>query len=144
MGSGAGDGGSRRRRPASPFRGSPGRDSLCLVDAWIWGAVVLAIVLVIAGGIAWWLARGCVLTMIGATGAIVGGVMSLVALAVLLDLDTGLRVSAIGTVASGVWLLAWALAGGIRGQRMLRAEERADAAADALVAPTAPARPRSI
>lgn len=114
------------------------------MDAWIWGAVVLAIVLVIAGGIAWWLARGCVLTMIGATGAIVGGVMSLVALAVLLDLDTGLRVSAIGTVASGVWLLAWALAGGIRGQRMLRAEERADAAADALLAPTVPARPRSI
>ncbi|MDQ7879584.1 hypothetical protein Q9R08_16455 [Microbacterium sp. QXD-8] len=99
------------------------------MDAWIWGAVVLAIVLVFAGGIAWWLARGCVLTMIGATGAVVGGVLSLIALVVLLDPDAGLRAAAVITVGSGVWLLAWALAGGIRGQRLLRAEERADAAA---------------
>ncbi|WP_341997343.1 hypothetical protein MRBLWH7_003791 [Microbacterium sp. LWH7-1.2] len=99
------------------------------MDAWIWGAVVLAIVLVIAGGIAWWLARGCVLTMIGATGAVIGGVMSLIALVVLLDPDVGLRVAFIVTVGSGVWLLAWALAGGIRGQRLLRAEERAAGAA---------------
>lgn|GEM_PF-2754938 len=97
------------------------------MDAWIWGAVVLAIVLVIAGGIAWWLARGCVLTMIGATGAIVGGVVSLIVLVVLLDPEAGLRASGVVTVVSGVWLLAWALAGGIRGQRLLRAEERADA-----------------
>ncbi|WP_349428474.1 hypothetical protein [Microbacterium sp. LWS13-1.2] len=104
------------------------------MDAWIWGAVVLAIVLVAAGGIAWWLARGCMLTRIGATGAIVGGVLSLIALVVLLDPDAGLRAAAVITVGSGVWLLAWALAGGIRGQRLLRAEERADAAA----APVAP------
>jgi hypothetical protein len=103
--------------------------SLCDVDAWIWGAVVLAIVLVIAGGIAWWLARGCVLTIVGATGAIVGGVVSLIALVVLLDLDAGLRAAAVITVGSGAWLLAWALAGGIRGQRLLRAEERAAAEA---------------
>lgn len=94
---------------------------------------MLAIVLVIAGGIAWWLARGCVLTKIGATGAIVGGVLSLIALVLLIDLDAGLRAAAIITVGSGAWLLAWALAGGIRGQRMLRAEERA--AADAAVVP---------
>ena len=112
------------------------------MDAWIWGAVVLAIVLVIAGGIAWWLARGCVLTMIGATGAIVGGVMSLIALVVLIDLDAGLRAAAILTVASGVWLLAWAHAGGIRGQRLLRAEERADAEARAVPLPVTAAAGR--
>jgi uncharacterized membrane protein len=95
------------------------------VDAWIWGAVVLAIVLVIAGGIAWWLARGCVLTIIGATGAVLGGLVALISLVLLLDPDVGLRVSFIVTVVSGVWLLAWALAGGIRGQRQLRAEEQA-------------------
>jgi hypothetical protein len=105
------------------------------VDAWIWGAVVLAIVLVIAGGIAWWLARGCVLTMIGATGAIVGGVVSLISLAVILDLDAGLRAAAVITVCSGAWLLAWALAGGVRGQRLLRAEERADADAGVVPVP---------
>lgn len=97
------------------------------MDAWIWGAVVFAIVLVFAGGVAWWLARGCVLTMIGATGAIIGGVVSLISLAVLLDPEAGLRVAAILTIASGAWLLAWALAGGIRGQRLLRAEEQAAA-----------------
>lgn len=93
---------------------------------------MLAIVLVVAGGIAWWLARGCVLTMVGATGAIIGGVMSLGALVVLLDPDAALRAAAIITVGSGAWLLGWALAGGIRGQRLLRAEERA--AADAAAA----------
>lgn len=91
----------------------------------MWGAVVLAIVLVIAGGIAWWLARGCTLTIIGAAGAVLGGVVSLVSLAVLLDTEAALRTAATLTIASGVWLLAWALAGGIRGQRGLRAEEAA-------------------
>ncbi|MDR7183217.1 hypothetical protein ACFVSU_05520 [Microbacterium sp. NPDC058062] len=105
------------------------------MDAWIWGAVVLAIVLVIAGGIAWWLARGCVLTIIGATGAILGGLVALISLVLLLDPDVGLRVAFIVTVGSGVWLLAWALAGGIRGQRMLRAEQRADAEARAVPVP---------
>ena len=114
--------------------------SLCLVDAWIWGAVVLALVLVIAGGIAWWLARGCMLTRVGATGAIVGGVLSLIALVVLLDPEAGLRAAAFITIGSGAWLLAWALAGGIRGQRMLRAEERAGAAAGVAVPSPGPGR----
>lgn len=112
---------------------APGRaGSLCVVDAWIWGAVVFAIVLVFAGGVAWWLARGCVLTMIGATGAILGGVVSLISLAVLLDPEAGLRVAAILAIGSGAWLLAWALAGGIRGQRLLRAEEAETAGTVAL------------
>lgn len=85
----------------------------------------MAIVLVLAGGIAWWLARGCRLTMIGGTGAVIGGVVSLISLAVLLDTDAALRASAILTIASGAWLLAWALAGGIRGQRLARAEDDA-------------------
>ena len=89
--------------------------------------MVFAIVLVFAGGVAWWLARGCVLTMIGATGAILGGVVSLISLVVLLDPEAGLRVAAILTIGSGAWLLAWAMAGGIRGQRLLRAEEEAAA-----------------
>ena len=114
------------------------RGSLWLVDAWIWGAVVLALVLVIAGGIAWWLAHGCMLTRVGATGAIFGGVLSLFALVVLLDPEAGLRASAIITIGAGVWLLAWALAGGIRGQRLLRAEERADAAVGVVTAVALP------
>lgn len=92
------------------------------MDAWIWGAVSLAIVLILAGGLAWWLARGCVLTMIGATGAVIGGVASLISLVVLLDPITSLRTATIVTVVSGAWLLAWAIAGGIRGQRLLRAD----------------------
>lgn len=95
------------------------------VGAWVWGAVVLAIVLVIAGGIAWWLARGCRLTMTGAAGAVIGGVFALISLAVLLDTDAALSIAAFLTIGSGVWLLAWALAGGIRGQRLARAEDAA-------------------
>lgn len=95
------------------------------MGTWIWGAAVMAIVLIIAGGIAWWLAHGCPLTRIGAAGAVLGGVVALGSLAVMLDFDAALRLSATLTVVSGVWLLVWALAGGIRGQRMLRAEETA-------------------
>lgn len=92
---------------------------------WIWGAAVLAIVVILAGGVAWWLARGCVVTIIGAAGAVVGGVIALGVLPVMLDFDMALRVSASLTIAAGVWLLAFALAGGIRGQRELRAEAAA-------------------
>ena len=95
------------------------------MGAWVWGAVALAIVLIVAGGIAWWLARGCRLTITGAAGAVAGGVMSLVALTVLLDTDLSLRLAALLTIGSGAWLLAWALAGGIRGQRLARAEQEA-------------------
>ena len=108
------------------------------VGDWIWGAMVLAIVLVIAGGIAWWLAHGCALTRIGAVGAVIGGLASLLSLAVLIDPDAALRAAAILTIGSGVWLLVWALAGGIRGQRMLRAEERADAAGGVVTAVALP------
>lgn len=93
------------------------------MGVWVWGTVVLAIVLVFAGGLAWWLARGCALTRIGALGAVLGGVVALVALAMMLDTDTALTAAAFLTIASGAWLLGWALAGGIRGQRLLRAEE---------------------
>ena len=57
----------------------------------MWGTVVLAIVIVIAGGIAWWLARGCVVTMIGATGAVLGGLASLGCLVAMLDPDAALQ-----------------------------------------------------
>ena len=98
------------------------------MGSWIWGAAVMAIVLIFAGGIAWWLARGCKLTMTGAAGAVVGGVIALGALAIMLDFDAALRLSATLTIGSGVWLLAFALAGGIRGQRLLNAEmDAADA-----------------
>lgn len=103
------------------------------MGTWIWGAAVMAIVVIIAGGIAWWLARGCIVTIIGATGAMVGGVVALGALAVMIDLDSALRISATLTVVSGIWLLAFALAGGIRGQRALRAEEAATIQARARV-----------
>ena len=98
------------------------------MGSWIWGAAVMAIVLIFAGSLAWFLARGCKLTMTGAVGAVVGGVIALGALAIMLDFDAALRLSATLTIASGVWLLAFALAGGIRGQRLLNAEmDAADA-----------------
>jgi hypothetical protein len=58
---------------------------------WMWGAVVMSVAVIIAGGIAWWLARGCVVTIIGAAGAILGGLASLGCLVVLIDLDSALR-----------------------------------------------------
>jgi hypothetical protein len=82
-----------------------------VVGVWVWGTVVLAIVLVIAGGIAWWLARGCALTRIGALGAVLGGVVALGALAMVLDTDAALTAAASLTIVSGAWLLGWALAG---------------------------------
>ncbi|MGL4257098.1 MAG: hypothetical protein ACRCSL_12250 [Microbacterium sp.] len=103
---------------------------MSVVGVWVWGTVVLAIVLVIAGGIAWWLARGCALTRIGALGAVLGGVVALGALAMVLDTDAALTAAASLTIVSGAWLLGWALAGGIRGQRLLRAEEAAALAQD--------------
>lgn len=93
------------------------------MGVWVWGAVVLAFVLVLAGALAWWLARGCTLTRIGASGAVLGGVVSLLALTLVIDPDAALSAAAAVTIGSGAWLLGWALAGGIRGQRMLRAEE---------------------
>ena len=86
---------------------------------WMWGAVVMSVAVIIAGGIAWWLARGCVVTIIGAAGAILGGLASLACLVVLIDLDTALRTAPLLTAASGVWLLAWALAGGLRNKRLI-------------------------
>ena len=58
----------------------------------------------------------------------------------MLDPDAGLRAAMVITVGSGAWLLAWALAGGIRGQRQLRAEERAEAARAAVPVSAAAAR----
>jgi hypothetical protein len=89
------------------------------VDAWLWSAVVMSIAVVVAGGIAWWLARGCVVTIIGAFGAILGGLAALGCLVAIADPDLALRVAPVLTTASGVWLLAWALAGGLRNRRML-------------------------
>jgi hypothetical protein len=85
---------------------------------WMWSAVVMAIVVIIAGGIAWWLARGCVVTIIGAAGAILGGLAALASLVVLLDPEIALRAAPIITAASGVWLLVWAFAGAQRNRRL--------------------------
>lgn len=105
------------------------------MGAGVWAAVIISLVIVLAGAIAWWLANGCHLTRVGAAGALVGGVASLITLAALLDPDAALRASGIITVVSGAWLLGWALAGGIRGQRLLEREEReASAVADARLA----------
>jgi len=89
--------------------------------AWMWGAVVMAIVLIVAGGITWWIANGCTVAIVGAIGAILGGLAALACLAILIDPETALRVSPILTVLSAVWLLSWALASGIRAQRLARA-----------------------
>jgi hypothetical protein len=97
--------------------------------AWIWGCVVLAIALVFAGGIAWWLAKGCIVTRIGALGAILGGLAALGCLTFMLDADAAIRAATIITGSAGAWLFAWAIAGGIRGQRLDRSRA-AEAAAE--------------
>jgi len=97
----------------------------------MWGAVVMSVAVIIAGGIAWWLARGCVVTIIGAAGAILGGLASLGCLVVLIDLDSALRSAALLTAAPGIWLLAWALAGGLRNKRLV-SRAAADAAASSV------------
>ncbi|WP_248152896.1 hypothetical protein [Microbacterium aoyamense] len=97
---------------------------------WIWGSVVLAIALVFAGGVAWWLAKGCVVTRIGAVGAIVGGLGALGCLTIMFDTDAAIRIATVLVAVFGVWLFAWAIAGGVRGQRLDRARE-----AEAVVAP---------
>ncbi|MBP1076458.1 hypothetical protein JOD63_000426 [Microbacterium terrae] len=106
------------------------------MDGWMWGSITMAIAIVIAGGITWWLAKGCAVTLTGAAGGILGGVAALLALALLVDPDVAFRVSAGLTGVAGVWLLAFALAGGIRGQRLARAE-----AAQAAAPPSLPSQP---
>ena len=61
-----------------------------------------------------------------------GGLLALGTLAVALDFDSALRVSAAMTIGAGAWLLAWALAGGVRGQRLLNAEIVAQRQAESL------------
>ena len=78
----------------------------------------MSVAVIVAGGIAWWLARGCVVTIIGAVGAILGGLASLGCLVVLLDPDVALRAAPLLTAASGIWLLVWALAGAQRNKRL--------------------------
>ena len=70
-------------------------------------------------------------TIIGAAGAILGGLASLGCLVFMIDLDAALRAAALLTAASGIWLLAWAFAGGLRNKRLV-ARPAADAAATSL------------
>lgn len=97
---------------------------------WMWGAVFFTIALVFAGGVAWWLGRDCPLTITGAVGAIVGGVVSLVSLVLILDPDASMRTSLVLTGVAGAWLLGFSVAGGIRGQVKERAR-RAETARQA-------------
>ena len=105
------------------------------MGAWMWGAVVMAIVLIVAGGITWWIANGCTVAIVGAVGAILGGLAALACLAILIDPEMALRVSPILTVLSAVWLLSWALASGIRAQRLARAVPSPASVAPALPRP---------
>ena len=89
------------------------------MSEWLWSAVILSIAVIFAGGIVWWLAKGCVVTLIGAAGAILGGLASLGCLVVMIDLDAALRAAALLTAASGIWLLAWAFAGAQRNRRLM-------------------------
>ena len=88
------------------------------MSEWLWSAVILSIAVIVAGGIVWWLAKGCVVTLIGAVGAILGGLAALGCLVVLIDLDTALWAAALLTAASGIWLLVWAFAGAQRNRRL--------------------------
>ncbi len=58
------------------------------------------------------------MTIIGAAGAIVGGLAALGCLVVVIDPDIALRAAPIITAASGVWLLVWAFAGAQRNRRL--------------------------
>ncbi len=89
------------------------------MDEWLWSAVILSIAVVVAGGIAWWLARGCVVTIVGAIGAILGGLAALASLVLIVDPDAALRAAPVLTALSGAWLLGWALAGGLRNRRIM-------------------------
>ena len=95
----------------------------------------MSVAVIVAGGIVWWLARGCVVTIIGAVGAIVGGLASLGCLVVLIDPDVALRAAPLLTAASGIWLLVWAFAGAQRNKRLA-----ARAAAGGMGAAAAPLR----
>src|SRR6478735_9428773 len=88
------------------------------MSEWMWSAVIMSVAVIVAGGIAWWLARGCVVTIIGAVGAILGGLASLGCLVVLLDPDVALRAAPLLTAASGIWLLVWAFSGAQRNKRL--------------------------
>jgi hypothetical protein len=99
---------------------------------WMWSAVVMSIAVIVAGGIAWWLARGCVVTIIGAVGAILGGLAALACLVIIIDPDVALRAAPVLTAVSGVWLLAWALAGGLRNRRIMARAAAAESAAAAV------------
>jgi hypothetical protein len=85
---------------------------------WLWSAVVLSIAVIFAGGIVWWLAKGCVVTLVGAAGAILGGLASLACLVLIIDPEGALRAAPLLTAASGIWLLAWAFAGAQRNTRL--------------------------
>jgi hypothetical protein len=89
------------------------------MSEWLWSAVVMSIAVIFAGGITWWLAKGCVVTLVGAAGAILGGLAALGCLVVIIEPDVALRAAPLLTAASGVWLLAWALAGGLRNRRLM-------------------------
>ena len=88
------------------------------MSEWLWSAVVMSIAVIVAGGIVWWLAKGCVVTMVGAFGAILGGLASLACLVLIIDPDTALRAAPLLTAASGIWLLVWVFAGAQRGRRL--------------------------
>lgn len=94
---------------------------------WMWSAVFFAIALIFAGGVAWWLGRGCAVTITGAVGAIVGGVGSVLCLSLILDPDAAMRTSLVLAGVAGVWLLVFSVAGGIRGQLKERARREAAA-----------------
>lgn len=87
----------------------------------VWGSVISAVVLVLAGGIVWrmW-GPNCSLALVAAVGTVIGGILSLVALIVVTDQDAALRASFALVVISGAWLLSWSVASGIRGQRLAR------------------------
>jgi hypothetical protein len=105
------------------------------MSEWLWSAVILSIAVIVAGGIVWWLAKGCVVTLIGAGGAVLGGLASLGCLVVMIDLDNALRAAALLTSASGIWLLVWTFAGAQRNRQLT-----ARAAAARINAPATPLR----
>ncbi|MEU1971085.1 hypothetical protein ABZ477_05490 [Microbacterium sp. NPDC019599] len=99
------------------------------MDGMMWGAIISSVVLVAAGGLVWWLWGGCSLSLTGAVGTVVGGILSLVPLLVMADQDLALRTSFALTVLTVVWLLGWVLASGIRAQRLARENAAAAQAA---------------
>lgn len=110
----------------------------------VWAVVTLSIALVFAGAIAWWIGQDCIVTIIGACGAVLAGAVAVVTLAASVDPTAAMSVALMIIAVGGVWLLGFSIAGGIRWQRRSRPRiQRSPVVGDDLDVEATDARPAS-